>query len=75
MCWGTHYIGRYLASFCKMKIILLVDISNMQDSSNFYTNDKSNCPDNLCFAGKVKHSNKVMVWVTIWEEFFTREHF
>ena len=35
----------------------------MQGNNNYYSNDKSKCPDSVRFAGKEKYSNKVMVWV------------
>ena len=41
------------------------DGSNMQRNDNFYTNDKSKCPDCVRFAEKEKNPDKVMVWVTI----------
>ena len=41
------------------------DGSNVQGNDNYYTNDKSNCPDSVLFAGKEKYLNKVMVWVAI----------
>ena len=41
------------------------DGSNMQGNDNYYTNDKSKCPDSVRFAGKEKYPNKVMVWVAI----------
>ena len=31
----------------------------MQRKDNFYTNDKSKCPDNYRFAGKEKYPDKV----------------
>ena len=36
------------------------DGSNMQRNDNYYTNDKSECPDSVCFAGKDKYPKKVM---------------
>ena len=39
------------------------DGSNMQGNDNYYTNDKSKCPDSVRFAGKEKYPNKV--WVAI----------
>ena len=41
------------------------DGSNMQENDNYYTNDKSKCPDSVCFAGKEKYADKVIVWVAI----------
>ena len=41
------------------------DSSNMQGNDNYYSNDKSKCPDSVRFAGKEKYPNKVMVWVAI----------
>ena len=41
------------------------DGSNMQGNDNYYTNDKSKCPDSVRFAGKEKYPYKVMFWVAI----------
>ena len=41
------------------------DGSNMEGNNNFYTNDKSNCPDSVRFVGKEKFPPKVMVWADI----------
>ena len=37
----------------------------MQGNDNYFTNDKSKCPDSVRFAGKEKYPNKVRVWVAI----------
>ena len=37
----------------------------MQGNDNYYTNDKSKCPDSVRFAGKEKYPNKVRVRVAI----------
>ena len=41
------------------------DGSNMQGNDNYYTNDKSKCPDSVRFAGKEKYPNKIIVWIAI----------
>ena len=41
------------------------DGSNMQRNDNYYTNDKSNCSDSVCFAEKEKYADKVIIWVAI----------
>ena len=38
------------------------DGSNMDGNNNYYTNDKSNCPDSVRFVRKEKFPPKVMVW-------------
>ena len=37
----------------------------MQGNDNYYSNDKSKCPDSVRFAGKEKYPYKVMFWVAI----------
>ena len=37
----------------------------MHGNDNYYSNDKSKCPDSVRFAGKEKYPNKLMVWVAI----------
>ena len=41
------------------------DGSKMQGNNNYYTNDKSKCPDNVRFAVKEKYLDKVIIWVPI----------
>ena len=37
----------------------------MQGNDNYYTNDKSKCPDSVRLAGKEKDPDKVMIWIAI----------
>ena len=47
------------------------DGSNMQGNDNYYSNDKSKCPDSVRFAGKEKYPNRlprtsmeeIMAWI------------
>ena len=41
------------------------DGSNIQGNDTYYTNDKSKCPDSVCFTGKDKYPDKVRFWVAI----------
>ena len=41
------------------------DGTSMQENDNYFTNDKSKCPDSVRFAEKEKDPNKVMVWVAV----------
>ena len=41
------------------------DGSIMQGNDNYYTNDKSKCPDSVHLAGKEKYPDKIRVWVAI----------
>ena len=47
-----------------MKNTLLL-MAYMEGNNNYYTNDKSNCPNSVRFVGKEKFPPKVMVWVAI----------
>ena len=47
------------------KYFTYYDGSNIQGNDNYYSNDKSKCPDSVRFAGKEKYPNKVMIWVAI----------
>ena len=64
------------AWFWKMKnIYFTFDDSNIQGNDNYYTNDKSKCPDSFCFAGKEKYPNKVMVSVAMSNRGISKEMF
>lgn len=38
---------------------------NMPGNAGYYSNDKSNCPDEVRFAGKEKFPTKILVWIAI----------
>ena len=39
--------------------------SNMQGNENYYTTEKSKCPDSVRFTGREINPNEVMDWVAI----------
>ena len=47
------------------KYFTYYDGSNIQGNDNYYSNDKSKCPDSVRFAKKDKYPNKVIVWVAL----------
>ena len=42
----------------------------MHGNDNYYSNDKSKCPDSVRLAVKEKYSGKVMAWVAISKTLF-----
>ena len=53
------FVDRHVSWFWTMKNTLLYDGSNTRRNDNYYSNDKSKCPDSVHFAGKEKYPKKL----------------